>query len=246
MDGKSNLTIPMDFVQDDEEKLPKIITVSKTQSIHQVIQDVLKIPPASIRSITFYGKILDPAILIQHLPVTDWDPAPLMINHVHDGSSPLQQEILEKCLLYYRIINETISRYWETFSHSTCGMMGYAASILQVKSPGIQMTRDMAEQWVINAIQEKKSMDDLIEAFFRWDMAARDCVTSHVVLMKTLKANQDLSDVRWRIYQGGGHGLLFGVLFDGSLLLIDVGTLRECVQFAGDGIINYVLLLGKR
>ena len=66
------------------------------------------------------------------------------------------------------------------------------------------------------------------------------------MLMKTLKANQKLNDVRWRIYQGGGHGLLVGVLFDGSLLLIDVGTLRECVQFAGDGIINYVSLLELR
>lgn len=231
-------------IHDDEENLPKTITVLKTKSLHQVVQDILKIPPASVRSVTLYGKIIHPDILIQDLPTTDWGPAPLVLNRIRDGASPLQKQMAKTRSLYCRMVNETISSHWETFSHSTCGVLGYAASTLQAESPGVQMTRSAAEEWVMGSIR-RKSVDDLIDVFFRWDIMAGDCGASHVVLMKTLEANPELSDVRWRIYQGGGHGLLVGVLFDGSLLLIDVGILQECVQFAGDAVINYVSSLGS-
>ena len=126
-------------LHDDEEKLPKTITVLKTKTLRQVVQD-LKIPRASIHSVTFYGKVIDPDTLIQDLPVTDWGPAPLVINHVRDGPSPLQQEMAKKRSLYCRIVNEAISKHWETFSHSTCGILGYVATILEAESPGVQMT----------------------------------------------------------------------------------------------------------
>jgi hypothetical protein len=231
-------------LHDDAEKFPKTITVLKTKTLRQIVQD-LKMPQASIHSITFYGKVINPDTLIQDLPVTDWGPAPLVINHVRDGPSPLQQEMAKKRLLYCRIVNEAISKHWETFSHSTCGILGYVAAILEAELPGVQMTRKLVEGRVNDMVQQNQSVENLIKYFFCWDTAAGDCGASHVVLMKTLKANQELSDVRWRIYQGGGHGLLVGILFDGSLLVIDVGTLRECVQFSGDGLINYVSLLGK-
>src|SRR5271154_6344238 len=115
------------------EKFPKTITVLKTKTLRQVVQDVLKIPRASMHSITFYGKVIDPNTSIQDLPVTDWGPVPLIINHARDGPSPLQLEMAKNRSLYCRIVNEAISSHWEKFSHSTCGVWGYAASILEAQ-----------------------------------------------------------------------------------------------------------------
>jgi hypothetical protein len=87
--------------------------------------------------------------------------------------------------------------------------------------------------------------DKDLEHMFRWDSISGDCSTSHFTFKERLEHDSRWTMVKWKILVGGEHAMMTGTMADGSTLLVDVGTSRECVAFGGLGVHEYAPLLGK-
>jgi hypothetical protein len=138
-----------------------------------------------------------------------------------------------------RVINRIIGQVWAQYSHNTCGLLSYVLKKLQEgKVPGDSVTLEEEEHFLGRVLQGVDVIDSPNKAF-HFDKSSGDCVSAHLFLKRQLKQETELGFMRWNIYEGGTHAILFGTNVDGSGFLIDFGGMREVVFTGGTGVFQF-------
>ena len=134
---------------------------------------------------------------------------------------------------------------WAQYSHNTCGLLSYGLKKLQEKkAPGDSVTLEEGEHFLGRVLQGVDVIDSPNEAF-HFDKSSGDCASVHLFLKRQLEQEAELGFMRWNIYEGGTHAILFGTSVDGSGFLIDFGGMREVVFTGGTGVFQFVPVIGK-
>lgn len=144
-----------------------------------------------------------------------------------------------------RIINRIIGQVWERYSHNTCGLLSYVLEKLQEeKAPGDSFILEEGEHFISRVIQGADVIDSPDKAF-HFDKSSGDCASVHLFLKRQLEKEAELNFIRWNIYEGGTHAILFGRSTAGSRFLRDFGGVREVIFTDTIGVSNLLLSLGK-